>query len=866
MRCRRSLRNSLVVLALLAVASSALAGEGGELLCAPSRVGCITTWLVAGPLPFLRAEQFDADLLESTGGEAKARPRDGDVADAAHGITWQARVFPESVQDFQARCLPLGQSAFYLSAWLLPRQDVDCTLVVTHTGPARVWLDGDKVIVSERDPYAIGGTTARHKLSLKKGQRVHCLVKLGSEARQLQFLVRLVRGQQAVEADEVVVVLPTREAEVPTDPFVLSALRLSLGREDFVEPGKASSLFLGMVGGYPVVRGKVAATVTIKNARGRTVDTLTMEPASVPALAMQSARLSWTPPEESASPYFELTARVTLDGRKLGALTRTVYCPTNIRQWSEEIHNRLGRLAKAGQVGRESLARVLLKLEKAAILRRTRDGFAGSAHDVHRELKAASDLLDRIDQGKGLPELEPGVHELAYLADQDESAQPYFLHVPRTYTGRKALPAIVYLHGYNPYLDKTNWHMPSYGLTDLAEEYGYLIVCPFARSNTDFQGIGETDVLEVLRLAGERVKIDEDRVFLVGYSMGGMGAYTIAAHTPDRWAGVVALCARADYWFWKGLDPAKVEPWKRFLIDTEFAWPQAGNFQHVPVLAFQGTADTLIKPEQAYRFIDKLQGLGFSAQLVRLSGSSHWIGDETFATPKPFEWMEAQRRPQAPQSVRFKTYTLRYHKAWWVSLDAIDRWGQPASVQAALEPGNRLAVKTDNVARVTLRPPARHCEPAEAFQATVNGQARTLRADEGRLRLDLADLPEGKLRKTPTLCGPIKDAFNRRFLFVYGTAGGEAATKANRRAAAAMQKDWYTFAKGFRRVAKDTAVGREEMERTNLILFGTPKSNAILAEIANQLPIQFDGDSYEVLGRPFRGGPMTGLMFIYPNP
>ena len=857
---------AILLLPALALPAALLAGEGGELLCAPSRVGCITTWLVAGPMRILRPEAFDADLLEAAGGEAKARPRDGDTADAANGLAWQAAVHPESVLNFRSRCLPLGESAFYLSAWLLPRRDVRCTLELTHTGTARAWVDGTRVIASKRDAMTVGGKTATHELALRKDRRVHCLFKLASESRQLQFVVRLARGQDALGPDDVVVVLPTRQAEMPTDPFVLSALRLSSGREDFVEGGKPAAVFVGISGGYPVARGKVSGAVVIKNDKGRKVETLKVEPTSVPALSERSARLTWTPPATGGSPYYELTAELTLDGRRLGVLSHTVYSPRDIGQWWRSLQARLGDLSKQGKVTPDTLALVLLKLDKAATLIRSTESFARSPGDIHLELKGASDLLDRVAKGKGLPPLEPGVREFAYLAEQDESTQPYYLHVPRTYTATKAMPAIVYLHGYAPWLDKTNWHDLSYGLTDLAEEHGYVIICPFARSNTDFQGVGEADVLTVLRLAQKRVKIDPDRIFLLGYSMGGMGAYTIAAHTPDLWAGALVMCGRADYWLWKDIDPAKVEPWKRHLIDLEFGWPLAANFRHVPVIAYQGTDDMLIKPTQAYRFVDRLKANGCDATLVRHEGSSHWIADETFSTPKPFEWMKRRRRVATPSTVSFKTYTLLYNTAWWATIDAIDTWGTPAQVTATLQPGNRLTVTTTNVARLTLRPPRQIANPAAPFKTTLNGKATALKAKDGEIVLNLATQPTGKLRKTPTLCGPIKDALNRRFLFVYGTTGGDEATKQNRAAARTMQKDWYLFAKGFRRVAKDTEATPAEMAKSHLFLFGTPKTHAILAKIADKLPIKFRDDGYEVLGRPFRGGPRVGLQFIYPNP
>jgi len=867
---------SVVIVCALSLASQFLAGASGvayageargELLCAPSSQGYITTWLMAGPVQFLRAEQLDRDFLQGVGGEANARPREGDIADAATGLAWQASVWPNSVVDLKDRCLPLGESAFYLSAVLVAQKDLKLTLVVAHSGSARAWVEGRRVIRSNPDPLGPGYRTVGCKLSLRAGQRVHCLLKLGSDARRLQFLVGLLRGRRPVQPDDVRVALPLGPDSPAVESYVLSSLRLGVGREKFVHPGKRTGVTFDVAGGYPLCDGRVAATITIKDSRGRKVEDFSVPAARLRELAARPALLSWTPPKDGRSAYFELLAQVTYEGRELGVLSKTVYSPSGIGHWAGDLRKRLEAVSARRKPARDELAHVQLKIEKADILQRG-DALRGPAsEEAHGELKVASEWLSRLERGKGLPPLEPGVRELAYLAEQDDSPQPYYLHIPRSYTGRQPVPAIVYLHGYAPWLDKTNWHGLSYGLTDLAEARGYLIICPFARSNTDFQGIGEVDVLHVLQLARRHVRIDPDRVFLLGYSMGGMGAYTIAAHYPHLWAGVVVLCGRADYYFWHELDPHRVEPFKRHLLDIEFGWPLARNFRHLPVLAFQGTADVLIKPEQAYRFVEQLSRLGSKAQLVRLEGQSHWIADETFSTPRAFDWMDRQRRVAAPRTIRFKTYTLRYHRTYWLTIDALERWGKPAEVEVTLHPRNRLELKASNVARLTLRPPRQLCNPKLNFPATINGRPRELKPNvRGELLVNISPVKAGRLRKTPTLCGPIKDAFNRRFLFVYGTTGGEEATKRNRALAARMQEEWRLFAKGRRELTRDTDLSPQEMARSHLFLFGTPRTNAILAKIASKLPIRITSNGYEILGKTYRATDKTGLMFIYPNP
>ena len=858
------------MLTLLAAgaASGEEAGKAApELLCAPSTTGCVTTWLVAGPVRFLRVPELDTDFLAASGGEAAARPRDGAIAPGAKDATWQTVVFPEAVVDLKERCLPLGRSAFYLSATLVPRRDVEATLVVSHTGSARLWLDGRKAATSDPDPMGLGPRTVEQRLSLRADKRVQCLLKMGSEGRHLQLLVRLLKGRRGIGPRDVAVALPQAAGAAGTaERHVRSALSLGLGAERFIQPGKAATVVLGVEGGYPLHDVPVAATVAIADSAGRAAAKLTVPPAALAALAETPASLAWTPPKDAASPFYTLTAQVTCGGRKLGELVKTVYSPSDIGRWTADLHKRLVAVSAERKLAGDRLAHVLLKIEKAALLQQGGEVRSFAPDRVYEELETAKKWLDRFERGEGLPPIGPGEHEAAYLAEQDDSAQPYFLHIPSTYTGKTPVPAIVYLHGYAPWLDKTNWHELSYGLSAQADARGYAIVCPFARSNTDFQAIGEVDVLHALKLAQQRVKIDPDRVFLLGYSMGGMGAYTIAAHYPHLWAGCVVMCGRADYFFWKGLDPAKVEPFKRHLLDMEFGWPLAANFLHVPVLAHQGTADILIKPEQAYRFVARLKSLGSEAQLVRLEGQSHWIADETFSTPRAFDWMDARRRPAAPRRVRFKTYSLLYPRAYWATIDAFTRWGQPASIDVELKDGNRLTVSAQNVARLTLRPPAALCDPAQPFHVGLGGKTLELKPADGALTVDIAPLPAAPLRKTPALCGPIKDVFNRRFLLVRGTGGGAQAARHNQELAQSLQKDWYRFAKGFRGIKRDTDVTDAEMARSNLVLFGTPATNAVLGRIAAKLPIRFTPRGYEILGRTFEANDKTGLMFIYPNP
>src|SRR5262249_33745649 len=66
-------------------------------------------------------------------------------------------------------------------------------------------------------------------------------------------------------------------------------------------------------------------------------------------------------------------------------------------------------------------------------------------------------------------------------------------------------------------------------------------------------------------------------------------------------------------------------------------------------------------------------------------------------------------------------------------------------------------------------------------------------------------------------------------------------------------------------VVNDTDVTSEMMFEKNLILFGDPGSNAVLAKISERLPVRWTKSAIEVTGQKY--DPAThGVSLIYPNP
>jgi poly(3-hydroxybutyrate) depolymerase len=142
-----------------------------------------------------------------------------------------------------------------------------------------------------------------------------------------------------------------------------------------------------------------------------------------------------------------------------------------------------------------------------------------------------------------------------YLLDAAREIMPYRMYVPKAYTGAKAFPLIIALHGLggteDAFFDNYNRQLPP-----LAEQHGYIVAAPLGYRVDGSYGWGvnnpppdlvrrrvlelsEQDVMQVLERVKRQYKIDESRIYLMGHSMGGWMAAEIAVMAGERFTRLV---------------------------------------------------------------------------------------------------------------------------------------------------------------------------------------------------------------------------------------------------------------------------------------------------------------------------------------
>jgi len=539
---------------------------------------------------------------------------------------------------------------------------------------------------------------------------------------------------------------------------------------------------------------------------------------------------------------------------------------TRIKKTGELVAQVAERKAELLRKHSDLYALVLLKLEKARLL--IRSYWPGEYRDqeVERNLDAADGLLKALLEGTEPPLNKHGRLERAYVALNDQSVQPYILYVPEAYDGKRPFGLIVYLHGYTPELNKENWVRLMYAdvLDRYADEAEYIMAMPFARSNTDFQGIGEDDVVLVTRKVLKDYRIDPDRVVMSGYSMGGMGAWTISGHYPDLFTGLCAMSGRGDFYLWKRLTPDDLPPFKRKLAELEFGANMLTNYVHLPVFMMHGGADLGISVEQSRTMHARLRERELDVEYVELPEQGHYyFYTEAGYREEMLKWLKRQRRTAAPRKVSYRTYSLKYNRAYWVELLGIEDWSKAAEVTAEInQDGTALSLKTENVLCLRVKPPKELAADPAKLKITWNGKPAMPQVDKaGLLYLGEFDPGAGPLLKKPTFCGPVREAFADPFVMVHGPGKDNPSLRSAMQAAV----DWMRFAKGVPQLISSERVDQRLMQRFNLFLFGEPETNPLMAELMPKLPIQVRDGMIHV-GKKTYDAKTHGLWMVYPNP
>jgi len=858
--------------------------------------GTLSAWLVAGPF----AEPY-ADM--EAGESWRAPPREGYRASGAADLRWtycnalgREVTLTADTDDIAA---PLY---FYADCDLIPVAAGEAHLILIASVPACLWIDGVAVIqTAPRDENHAGMA----RLAATEGDR-RCRIRLAASKSRVSF--GLVSAAPAKAKNDRVT--PQR---IFDQRLLLRGLNAERWRRlwqegircsaspRFVDEAKRVVLALRPLAGCPRATSEVSAF--FYPAGGGEWPRIKAGPAAPDVWHRDGLQAETEAPAAVSWDRLEIVAELRSEEKTIAEGRAQLLCEANLRKWREVFGHRLREEIAAESSGAAilrlrdgcdptSAALAMLRWEQIGLLADQR-GYRSSLYgERFLEMRdEAEEALRAARAGRDILAGKVGLVEAAYLSHIDGSAQPYFFYRPRRAAAAQALPLVVLLHGYVPSYNKLRWMTIDASLQSACEDLGFSLLLPFGRGNTDFLTIGEVDVLQAIDEVAARWGVDVSRIYLAGYSMGGSGVWTLLSHYPDRFAAALVWSGRNDYFYWHedkyrqaGVSRDTIPAWKRFLIlvDNPYDFPE--NLRHMPLRVVHPPDDSLVQPGQSTRIYEKLKPpAGRMELIIPPAGDDHWYFCREVYSPAPYRWL-LQHRRQMAEKIEHIVLTPKYGKRDWLIIHRLAAWGTPGRVKAYLDRPNKRIVIDDaqNVAGLGFAATADFDPAAEGWRIVRGEQSASL-ADivqrqqaAGEVVVDPVSfevLPPlgnwmraGKIPpKHRALCGPVKEAFNQPFLLVVGTAGDNAQDEKNHANAEQFSQDWRTFAHAVAPQKLDIEVTAEDIASRNLILFGTPATNSVLARMAELLPFRFLEDGYGVGDAVVKGAGL-GFCAIYPNP
>lgn len=194
----------------------------------------------------------------------------------------------------------------------------------------------------------------------------------------------------------------------------------------------------------------------------------------------------------------------------------------------------------------------------------------------------------------------------------------YLLFLPEGYDkGDKKWPLILFLHGAGESgtdLSKVKSHGPP-KIVESKPDFPFIVVSPQSR-----QRGWNPDVLKgLLDDVIANYRVDRDRVYLTGLSMGGFGTWTLAAAYPDYFAAIVPICAGGD--------------------------PEAApKLKNLPIWVFHGAKDQAVPLKRSEEMVEALKKAGADVKFTVYPEAGHDSWTETYNNPELYPWLLSHKR------------------------------------------------------------------------------------------------------------------------------------------------------------------------------------------------------------------------------
>lgn len=198
----------------------------------------------------------------------------------------------------------------------------------------------------------------------------------------------------------------------------------------------------------------------------------------------------------------------------------------------------------------------------------------------------------------------------------------YLLYLPANYgSSDSTFPIVLFLHGAGERgtdLEKVKVHgLPK--LINQGNEFPFIVVSPQCKENA----LWNTDILIALLDEIEATyRIDSNRIYVTGLSMGGNGTWSLALAQPDRFAAIAPVCG-----------------WN---MPSD-----ACRLKDMPIWVFHGAKDNVIPIQSSEFMVERLKSCGSEVKFTIYPEANHDAWTETYNNDELYKWFLQQSLKKA---------------------------------------------------------------------------------------------------------------------------------------------------------------------------------------------------------------------------
>ncbi len=790
----------------------------------PDRSAFLQDWLILGSIPINAMEEIDKDFLAASNGEANAQPAAGQtVTISGIEMKW-APVKSKNIVDLQ-RFFQGGRTedAVAYAYTRIDRKEAGrvCLSLGTDDG-VKVWLNGRMVhrLLRQR---ALNLDEDALQVNMNAGEN-HLLLKIQQSKGGWGFAVRMLVNPNLLN-------------------IITGNIEFSLTD---INP-KKTTLTVFSEGNLDQALLKQAVTMEVYTTGGKTVASKTFN-CSEPVVLKYGTwpdgvyEFRFAYKDIRGTKFFKYTTWYKGDilsaARDIvnSAPERSLRTPEAVthRMLADMILDRLGKNLQNPDSSKLAALHAPL-MEFAEI-------------GAHKQIRAG------------------GCIRMAYIDDIDHAPQFCRCYLPLNYDPSKKWPMVVYLHGYYENIPEY------YNLWDVnkrhesaSDKQNVIFIEPHGRGNTQYLGIGDRDVMKCIEMAKQRFSVDDDKVYLMGSSMGGFGTWNVATRHPELFAAIAPIYGGGDYHvFISKENIERMSAWEIFLNDKSSSTAQMESLLNMPILVSHGDQDQSVNVNLSRYIVRLLQRWNYDVRYIEVPEKGH---TDLGLWDQIISWLLQHRRNAALKHVRVRSADLRTASAYWVKVGQRNTPSEFVDVDAEALQGNLIRVDSKNVCELSLTPGKTLIDYDKPIKVVWNGKTTLVKDVQAKpIVLKDENYKPLSLHKTPSTAGPISDFQNTPFIIVVGTISKDTMMKkVIELKVGPMVGDWKAVQKYEPRVKKDVDVTDADMREYSLFLLGGPEENKISKQVFEKTPFAVTSSEILVDGKSFKAKDAV-LHAIYPNP